>query len=633
TLNFDLDALRAQDLRARGLGTELRVAVEPGDAGATRVVAQGDLDVPALQARLPDLPLQRASGRSGFEIAVDIPGISSGEHAATWLQIDSDLHGMRLDLPPPVGKAADERRPLRVRLPLSGPEQALHFRYQDLIDATLSRDASRGEIRFGGATSQLPEAPGWRLLGKVPPLDLDAWLPLVREFLGAASDATPTLDADLQFARLSLGGVVLEDLSLAAGRSDRGLSGRVDANALAGRFSVPDDLDSAPVELELDHLRIGSGEARDGASAAGDPNRLDPRAWPSLALRCQDLVIHEAKLGQLQLTAARGARGLQIEQLELTGELAQLSASGAWEFTPAGPRTRLQGRIQTADSGKLVRQLGYTPQVRDSAADLRFDLSWPGDPALFADLRLDGELDLTIRQGRFDDIDTGVTRIIGLLNFNALQRRLRLDFSDLFQKGFSFDSITGHFTLDDGDAYTNDLMIDSPSGKIEVAGRTGLVSRDFDQLVSVTPRLDATLPVAGAIAGGPVAGLAVLVAQQLMSKQVDRINRFQYSVSGAWLDPEVTQLESGGSLSKLLRPFAGDPSPAAPAQQPPPADAAPSANDAAQGPARTTEPPSAAESPQEEAAPPERAGSGMLDDLLERLKPQGSGSEVLQYGD
>jgi uncharacterized protein YhdP len=317
---------------------------------------------------------------------------------------------------------------------------------------------------------------------------------------------------------------------------------------------------------------------------------------------------------------------LRIEQLRLDGELAEFSASGAWELTPTGPRTRLAGRIRTADSGRLVRRLGYTPQLRDSAADIDFSLSWPGDPALFADLRLDGELDLAIRQGRLAEIDPGVTRIVGLLNFNALQRRLRLDFSDLFAPGFSFDSITGHFTLDQGDAYTNDLTIDSPSGRIDIAGRTGLVGRDFDQLVTVTPRLDATLPVASAIAGGPLAGVAVLVAQQLMSKQVDRINRFQYGVTGPWLDPQITELDTGGSLSKLLRPFSGEQAPVAASQDAKTPETAPQTAPAA--------PPSPAAA-RTDAAPPQQPPESPdgLERLLERLQPQGTGSEILEYSD
>jgi hypothetical protein len=39
-----------------------------------------------------------------------------------------------------------------------------------------------------------------------------------------------------------------------------------------------------------------------------------------------------------------------------------------------------------------------------------------------------------------------------------------------------------------------------------------------------------------------------------MAKEIDDVNRFEYRVQGAWDEPEITQLDTGGALSKLLKP-------------------------------------------------------------------------------
>ena len=80
-------------------------------------------------------------------------------------------------------------------------------------------------------------------------------------------------------------------------------------------------------------------------------------------------------------------------------------------------------------------------------------------------------------------------------------------------------------------------------------------------------------PISEVFRGTFVAGIAVLVAQRALSDQVDRINRFDYSVTGPWGQPEVTQLDSGGTLSKLLSPFSGRGD--GEAQEPAPATEAP----------------------------------------------------------
>lgn len=170
---------------------------------------------------------------------------------------------------------------------------------------------------------------------------------------------------------------------------------------------------------------------------------------------------------------------------------------------------------------------------------------------------MEGKLTLDVGAGRLVELDPGVTRVVGLLNLNALTRRLRLDFSDIYKKGYSFDSIKGDFDFATGRANTDNLTVLGPTGRIELRGSSDLRARTLDQRVTVTPNLDATLPIAGTLAGGPVAGIAVLVAQKVMTKQLDRLNRFEYSLSGSWYDPEIEQLDSGGTLSKILRPLDG----------------------------------------------------------------------------
>jgi len=145
-------------------------------------------------------------------------------------------------------------------------------------------------------------------------------------------------------------------------------------------------------------------------------------------------------------------------------------------------------------------------------------------------------------RGNFIKAEPGIGRIFGLLNVSALQRRLSLDFSDLTREGFGFDIIEGNFDLDQGDAYTNDLQIKGPGARIDIAGRIGLGDESLDQLVTVTPSISSALPVAGVLAGGPVGGAAMLLAQGLIGKQLNEASQRQYLIKGQWDDPELIRL-------------------------------------------------------------------------------------------
>jgi uncharacterized protein YhdP len=169
-------------------------------------------------------------------------------------------------------------------------------------------------------------------------------------------------------------------------------------------------------------------------------------------------------------------------------------------------------------------------------------MNWPGGPAGFDLANLEGEVHLRALDGRLVDVEEGAGKLLNLFNLNSLQRRLSLDFSDLTKGGFSFDVMEAHIVVMDGNAFTNDLNITGSSAVIEIAGRTGLVARDYDQLVTVTPQLSASLPIAGAIAGGPAVGAAVFLAEKLVGDELNRISQVQYQVSGTWEEPVYRKL-------------------------------------------------------------------------------------------
>jgi hypothetical protein len=65
------------------------------------------------------------------------------------------------------------------------------------------------------------------------------------------------------------------------------------------------------------------------------------------------------------------------------------------------------------------------------------------------------------------------------------------------------------------------------------------VDQDLDQLVTVTPKVTASLPIAGAVAGGPAVGAAVFLAQKVLGKRVDRVTNITYTVNGPWDNPHI----------------------------------------------------------------------------------------------
>jgi len=145
--------------------------------------------------------------------------------------------------------------------------------------------------------------------------------------------------------------------------------------------------------------------------------------------------------------------------------------------------------------------------------------------------------------------------LFALLSIQALPRRLSLDFSDLFSKGFAFDDIKGDFRLEHGEAYTNNLAMNGPAAKVRATGRVGLSQRDYDQHVHVIPDLTASMPALTAIAAlSPQVGVATFVLGKIFQTQIDDVAAVDYTITGSWDNPQierVTAAVSPGTLPKF----------------------------------------------------------------------------------
>ena len=248
---------------------------------------------------------------------------------------------------------------------------------------------------------------------------------------------------------------------------------------------------------------------------------------------------------------------MRLDRLALEGPLASVQGSGQWLGGRGGGRTRFDLKGRSAEVGKLLRQLGLATAIDKAPLEASLSIGWAGAPYAPGLEGLDGRLEFQFGAGTLLDVEPGVGRILGILNLGALRRRLTLDFRDLFEKGSSFDSIEGLVVLDGRVARTERFTIDAPAAEVKIQGETDLVSRQLDQLVTVIPDLSSSLLVAGTVAGGPLVGAAVLIADQVIGKQVDKLSQYQYRVRGPWENPVFERLgaeptgEKPGAGSKL----------------------------------------------------------------------------------
>ena len=149
-------------------------------------------------------------------------------------------------------------------------------------------------------------------------------------------------------------------------------------------------------------------------------------------------------------------------------------------------------------------------------------------------------------EGRLLDVDPGGGgRVLGLLSLAEIPRRLTLDFSDFFKKGFAFNTVRGDFNFVDGVARTDNMHIDGPAAEIRVSGTTRMREKTYDQRVEVLPKAGGVLPAIGFLVGGPAGAAVGAVAQGVFNKPLKQTTRVVYRITGPWKKPEVEVVERG----------------------------------------------------------------------------------------
>ncbi|MEW5755594.1 MAG: YhdP family protein [Pseudomonadota bacterium] len=520
--------------------------VEHEGRHATVLDAWGQVDGAALSEYFQH-PLAKThlSGLAPWHTQLYIPAHAAPAEAVT-LSVTSSLEGLGVDLDAPLGKRPEEARPLVVLSEFHHEKSPrVQIDYGDAISARLALEPEgklRGAIAFGAGTPAWPEAPGIALTGALPALSLSKWQALLRP--GAASTLDLLSTVDLRLGRLEVFGQDFTDLQVRAVRQPGHWAAAVESRELTGKIRLPEDTAREPVVMELAHWRLA--KMRTGASA-DTGNSLDPGKAPALKITSERFEYGDLSLGRLILHTRKAGQAYHIDRMELTPRDTQIAVQGAWQAVNGTERTDLTISVDTKDVGNALSAFGFADTVKDGKGQMRIRAGWQGNPVQFSLGKLNGDVDVAWKKGRLLDIEPGAAgRIFGLLSLHALPRRLTLDFSDMFSKGFTFDEIGGRYRIVDGIATTDDFVVQTPAARIDLAGTVDLKNRLYDQRAVVTPYVTQNLPILGALAISPQIGAVILFAQRVFKKEFEKIVQFKYTITGQWDDPDVVQQEATG---------------------------------------------------------------------------------------
>jgi uncharacterized protein (TIGR02099 family) len=497
------------------------------------------------------------NGATSYQARILFPNNKEELQSPLTIQIDSDLEGLGVSLPSPVGKEPDKTLQVYgdIRFMPGGELIESSGFAENLLAWQLAFnrpqdvwDMDRGVITFGGDQMQQADTRGLHIRGTAGVVRLQDWLSLSRSGEKKFGVADRIRSIDLTVDDLFLIGQHLRSHRIKVDRSARDWLVQFDGEDIVGSVFVPYDFDGErAMVLDLERLHLPGDDTETESDTL-----LDPRTLPAIDLTAQDFAFGDRYLGVVRAQVDKTENGLEAATITTTDESFSIVGNGRWladDSDPLGSHSYITATLTSTNVETTMSRLDYQPGIVSDDMSMLLNLDWSGGPREEFFDALDGKVEVRFGDGQLEEVEPGAGRMFGLMSIVALPRRLSLDFRDVFAKGFGFDSISGTFNIDDGVTQTCDLSLEGPAADIGIVGEANLVNRTYDQTAIVSANVGNTLPIVGAVVAGPQVAAALLIFSQIFKKPLQEVGQVYYGISGSWDDPDIESTNSAAFVA------------------------------------------------------------------------------------
>ncbi|GGH52524.1 DUF3971 domain-containing protein [Comamonas phosphati] len=634
TVQFSDTGFSLTGVQARALGGAVKIegGMKPAAAHATasasgntappvQILVQGLATAKGLQeARELGRLAQMAGhlqGQARYSLQLNL-------HKTTEFTFQSDLQGMGLQLPAPLGKPVQDALPVRIsRRQLAPGADQLSVQWGSAGAALIERKLQDGaaQVQRGsyvlaqGAQADTARLPPQGVTARVeqPRLDLDAWTELLQGLAGASPAATDGGKAAgaadglrqylpqqlaLKAGELRLHGRQLHEVAVQASHAGKAWSSQITARELAGNIEYREGSPQEPAGQVIARLsRLTIPDAESGLDLVNEQDSA-VRELPALQISVDDFRLGARALGHLEVQARNqllagspGVRQWQLSRFDISTAEASLAANGQWSIRhgdKAHPGdTQLHFKLALRDAGQLLKRFDMPGVVANGQGSLQGDIAWTGSPITPDFKTMSGAVHVDVQKGQFLKADPGLAKLLGVLSLQALPRRLTLDFRDVFRNGFSFDFMRGDVQIQKGMARTNNMQMKGVNAAVLMEGSADIDKETQDLHVVVVPEINAMTASLVATAINPVAGLGSFLAQMILRGPLIAANTKEFQIRGSWDDPQVVELPRRASKKGAAESPPSDepgsnakmPEPAPPAAESPDRPAGPDAKE------------------------------------------------------
>jgi len=381
------------------------------------------------------------------------------------------------------------------------------------------------------------------------------------------------LDNVLAFGEVFLHGVI------SAAEIDQRWQFDIESDQLKGRISLPientattlpvvgeslSSLNDIPLILsgvedaqryliDLSYLRLEKPHTLESKTTDADSAFLLPENLVAAKIDIQQLYLGDQDIGQWKFLLSPSNNAVLVHDLHVNYASMLFSTEAdnglLWAKNESGEYASSLSLIGKSDSIEdFISHFGNDAKgqspIRSKHADVTIDLSWEGGPDTFTLNKADGTIEFNFKDGQFlktSDSAAGLLKLIGVINFDTIVRRMKLNFSDLYKEGLSFDKLSGSLNISDSMArfYDTPITVKAPSSQFSLSGEVDLAASTIDAKLIATLPVASNLPWVAVLTGGLPVAAGVYIASKVFEDELDRLSSAVYIIEGPLADPDV----------------------------------------------------------------------------------------------
>lgn len=480
---------------------------------------------------------------------------------------DVDLTRMESSLPAPLNEGNMRESNIRPKAFHSKIEVAddsldISFALGDLIKAKTQYSFSKKSFNqlsaIIGEDKPIPKITSndaFFVAGSLDTLDIDGWLsiwPEIKDKLGFkfSSEQSKHTNTKWQTSKLYLNKVIL---------------GGYDFNGIDVNWTTlkKNELESLALSVQGKDIEAAASKLSNGdyevklsklnmVSPVKDPEELEKKQPckesssevvpdTKIYFQGQNINLNGKEIAQLRFNVIDTTEKLTLSKINIQPEGVKGVFNGQYQYDKVNNVSQLSGTADSDDVENITLFLGLKKGFKGKQADMSVDLNWKGNYQCYSLIGLKGDVSFELQDGVIKDAEPGIARILGLLSFESLARRLQLNIKDVTDAGLAYDSIKGKGQFNRGVFSFEKLTLKAPAAKAKVFGEVNLVQKELDLSAEITPSIGSSLPAIAAISGvaTPLAGLAAYALMKLVPIVNEDLVTYRYEVKGTFDSPQI----------------------------------------------------------------------------------------------